>query len=83
MALVQIYTTQVCPYCHAAKAIFDRKSVPYEEIDVSRDQEKRQWLAKVSGQRTVPQIFIDEKSYGGFTEIAALDKRGELDPLLA
>lgn len=83
MALVQIYTTQICPYCHAAKALFQRKGVAYEEIDVSGNHDKRRWLAEVSGQRTVPQIFIDEKSYGGFQDVAALDARGELDPLLA
>ena len=82
MAHVKIYTTRICPYCVAAKALFQAKGVAYEEIDVSGDPTTRAWLREVTGQRTVPQIFIDERPYGGFTDVAALDRRGELDPLL-
>lgn len=82
MAEVVIYTTKVCPYCHAAKALFDKKKVAYEEIDVSGDDAKRAWLVDATGQRTVPQIFIDGKSYGGFSDVSALEQRGELDPIL-
>lgn len=82
MAEVVIYTTQVCPYCSAAKALFRKKGVEYSEIDVSDDDVKRHWLVETTGQRTVPQIFIDGKSYGGFSDVSALDKRGGLDPLL-
>jgi glutaredoxin 3 len=82
MAHVAIYTTPVCPYCVMAKRLMKEKGVPFEEIDVARDPDKRKWLVEVTGQRTVPQIFIDDKPYGGFSDIAALDKKGELDPLL-
>ena len=82
MAHVQIYTTRICPYCVLAKALFRKKGVVYEEIDVSGDAAKRVWLTEVTGQKTVPQIFIDGRSYGGYSDVAALDKRGALDPLL-
>ena len=82
MAEVRIYTTPWCGYCHAAKALLDGKGVRYEEIDVQGDPEKRAWLRQATGQHTVPQVFIDGRSYGGFTDIEALDRRGELDPLL-
>lgn len=65
MPKVEIYTTRWCPYCHAAKALLDAKGVAYEEIAVDGDQQKRAWLMEASGQRTVPQVFIDGKPYGG------------------
>lgn len=80
---VRVYTTRICGYCVAAKRLLDRKGVPFEEIDVSHDHETRAWLVQASGQRTVPQIFIGERSIGGFSELRALDLAGELDDLLA
>jgi glutaredoxin 3 len=82
IAEVKVYTTQTCPYCHSAKALLKKRDVPYEEIDVSRDEEKRRWLVEVSKMRTVPQIFIDGKPIGGSDELHALDKSGELEKLL-
>ena len=82
MAHVDIYTTPSCPYCVMAKRLMREKGVPFEEIDVATDPAKRKWLVEVTGQRTVPQIFIDGNPYGGFTDIAALDRKGELDLLL-
>jgi glutaredoxin 3 len=75
---VEVYTTRVCPYCVSAKSLLKKRDIPYTEIDVSGDHDKRVWLAKTSGQKTVPQIFIDGQPVGGFTELAALDKSGEL-----
>lgn len=77
-----IYTTSYCPYCRAAKALFKAKGVEFEEIDVEGDDEKRKWLAGETGQTTVPQIFIDGKSYGGFQDVQGLDKQGKLDALV-
>lgn len=77
-----IYTTTYCPYCNAAKALFKAKNVPFEEVSVEGDAEKRAWLAEVSGQKTVPQIFIDDKPYGGFSDVQALEQKGELDKIL-
>lgn len=83
MAKVRIYTTPVCGYCVAAKRFLtDVKHVEYEEIDVAFDSEKRAWLLSVSGQRTVPQIFIGDQPIGGYTDMRALDAKGQLDPLL-
>lgn len=82
MPKVQIYTKKVCPYCVSAKTLLKKKGVPYEEIDVEDDDAKRAWLVEASGQRTVPQIFVDGRSLGGFSDIDALDKQGKLDPIL-
>lgn len=82
MAKVEIYTTPYCPYCIRAKALLGRKGVLYTEVDVTGDSRKRQWLLEVTGQRTVPQVFIDGRSMGGYDDIAALDRAGKLDPLL-
>ncbi len=82
MAQVQVYTTPSCPYCVMAKRLLNQKGVRFEEIDVANDHGKRAWLVQQSGQRTVPQVFIDGKSYGGFTDIAALYRQGKLDLIL-
>jgi glutaredoxin 3 len=82
MTKVQIYSKQQCPYCVRAKGLLDRKGVAYEEIDVENDDAKRAWLVEATGQRTVPQVFVDGRSLGGFVDIDALDKAGKLDPIL-
>ncbi len=82
MPPVKIYTTPYCPYCHAAKGLLDEKGVSFTEIDVTGDHEERARLAQVTGQRTVPQIFIGEESIGGYDELSALERAGRLDPLL-
>jgi len=81
-ARVQVYSTVVCGYCVRAKALLDRLRIPFKEIDVSEDADRRQWLVSTTGQRTVPQIFIDGRSIGGYTELAALERAGELNALL-
>ncbi|MFL5262927.1 MAG: glutaredoxin 3 [Anaeromyxobacteraceae bacterium] len=82
MPSVQIYTKRVCPYCTSAKLLLKKKGVAYEEIDVENDEEQRAWLVGATGQRTVPQIFVDGRSLGGFSEVDALDKQGKLDAIL-
>ena len=82
MATVVIYTTAFCSYCVRAKALLSRKGVAFQEIDVSRNREKRRWLADVTGQETVPQIFINGVSVGGCDDIHDLDRQGKLDPML-
>lgn len=82
MAAVRIYTSVSCPYCVQAKRLLDRKGVPYEEIDVTGDPERRQEMMVASGRRTVPQIFIGEEAIGGFEELWALEQAGNLDGLL-
>ncbi len=84
MADVVVYTTGYCGFCWAAKRHLDDRQVPYEEIDVTGDRAARRALAKKArGRTTVPQIFIGGRSIGGYTELRALDRRGELDTLLA
>lgn len=78
MRKVVIYTTTYCPYCVAAKRLLERKSIPYEEIDVTGNDELRAWLVKRTGRRTVPQIFIDNEPIGGYDELSALDLAGAL-----
>lgn len=81
---VRIYTTTICPYCIRAKMLLKKRGIPYEEIDVGGDAEKRAWLVEASGgRRTVPQIFIKGEAIGGFDNLAKLDESGELKAKLA
>ena len=81
---ILVYSTPFCGYCAAAKRLLTAKGAEYTEIDVMMDPERRQeMLAKSGGRRTVPQIFIDGRHIGGFDELNALDKAGDLEPLLA
>jgi glutaredoxin 3 len=82
MAKVQVYSKKNCPFCVRAKALLDRKGISYEEIDAEGNDGLRSWLAEASGQKTVPQIFVDGRPLGGFSDIDALDKQGKLDPAL-
>ena len=83
MSKVQIYTTNWCPYCTAAKSLLDDKGVAYDEIDVTQPDLRMEMVQRANGRRTVPQIFIGDKHVGGYDEMAALVRRGQLDPLLA
>lgn len=82
MATVKLYTTAICPFCVNAKQLLRGKGVDYEEVRVDRDSALREKMMADSGQRTVPQIWVGETHVGGFTELRALDKSGELDRLL-
>lgn len=79
---VVMYRTPYCPYCVRAAMLLQRKGVAFREVDVSNDPEARERLVRETGQRTVPQIFINGASVGGYDDIALLDRRGALDPLL-
>jgi glutaredoxin 3 len=78
MKEIRVYTTKICGYCVAAKRLLQSLDLPFTEIDVSRDNEQRIWLVQATGQRTVPQIFIGERSIGGYQELAALNRNGLL-----
>ncbi len=80
---VLIYLTPWCPYCRRALELLRSKGVEFATFDVSGDSVARRWLYQLSGQQTVPQIFIGGRSIGGYDDMHALDRRGELDPLLA
>lgn len=83
MARVVVYTTTICPYCVRAKMLLQRKGVAYEEVDVSHDHDARMALVQRTGQRTVPQVFINDQPIGGSDELHALERSGQLDALLA
>ena len=79
---VVIYTRRWCGYCTAALGLLDGKGIPYEHVDATGNAELRSWLAEQSGQQTVPQIFIDGRSIGGYSELRALDQDGKLAHLV-
>jgi glutaredoxin 3 len=83
MAEVVVYRTPTCGYCFRVAHLLQSKGVPFTEVDVSDDPAKRRWLADVTRQRTVPQVFINGKPVGGFDDLARLNRSGELDRLLA
>ncbi|WP_137109835.1 glutaredoxin 3 [Rhodobacter sp. SY28-1] len=84
MRPVEIYTTPICPYCHAAKRLLQKKGAAFTEIDVSRDPALREAMVqRAMGRRTVPQIFVGETHVGGCDDLYALEDAGKLDPLLA
>jgi glutaredoxin 3 len=84
MKPVEIYTTPLCGYCHAAKRLLTQKGAAFTEIDVSRDPGLRATMTQRSGGgRTVPQIFVGGTHVGGCDDLYALDRDGRLDPLLA
>jgi glutaredoxin 3 len=84
MPQVTIYTTPTCPYCMKAKRLLSAKGVAFEEIDVTAAPGLRdEMAARAGGRRTVPQIFIGGAGLGGCDDLYALDRKGELDALLA
>lgn len=82
MAEVIIYRTTYCPYCDMAERLFKQLNVDVKKIDVTEDQEMRNKLVSITGQRTVPQIFIDGQSIGGYSDARALHSKGELQKML-
>ena len=81
---VVIYSTGWCPYCERARALLQRKGVPYTEIRIDEQPAERATMVERSGgRRTVPQIFVGDEYLGGSDEIHALERSGKLDELLA
>lgn len=84
MAKVEMYTKTVCPYCVKAKNLLKQKGVAVTEYNLSEKPELMEEMQKRNpGARTVPQIFINDRSIGGCDELYALDAKGELNTLLA
>jgi glutaredoxin 3 len=79
---VTVYTKEGCPFCVRAKRLLEKKGVRFEEVNVEHNDALRTWLVERSGQRTVPQIFVGDRSLGGFSDVDALDREGKLDPIL-
>ena len=80
MAEVELYTTMYCPYCSRARALLQRKGVAYVDIDIAEEPARRgEMIRRAQGRSTVPQIFINGEPIGGYDDLAALDRAGELD----
>lgn len=83
MKKIELYSTQTCGFCRAAKSLLDDKGISYKEIDISSDPELRgKMVTKANGRRTVPQVFINDAHLGGFSDLYALQQSGTLDKLL-
>jgi glutaredoxin 3 len=83
MARIQMYTTRWCGYCVRAKTLLQSRGLEFEEISLDDDPAFRQYLLELTGGWTVPQILVDGKPIGGYTELWQLDRSGELDELAA
>ncbi|WP_084860770.1 glutaredoxin 3 [Salibaculum halophilum] len=84
MKPVEIYTSPLCGFCHAAKRLLKSKGVAFSEVDIARDPDRRaEMIQRANGGRTVPQIFVGDDHVGGCDELYALDRAGKLDSLLA
>jgi glutaredoxin 3 len=77
-----IYSRAYCPYSWRAKRLLKRKGYDFEVVDATGDEELRAWLAKATGRGTMPQIFIDDTPVGGYDDIKALERSGELERLV-
>lgn len=84
MPQIEIYTSPLCGFCHAAKRLLSQKGASFSEIDVLQDPARKpEMIERAGGKRTVPQIFIGEMHVGGCDDLYALDRAGKLDGLLA
>jgi glutaredoxin 3 len=84
MQPVEIYTSPLCGFCHAAKRLLNEKGVSFSEIDVLADPSRKpEMITRANGGRTVPQIFVGETHVGGCDDLYALERAGKLDSLLA
>lgn len=84
MPKVEIYTKMFCPYCVRAKQLLGSKGVSFEEYDITMGGPQRQeMIQRANGRTTVPQVFIGDTHVGGSDDLAALERAGKLDPLLA
>jgi len=82
MARVLVYGTRVCPYCRMAERLLEKKGVQAEKIMVDENPAQREEMIRLSGRTSVPQVFIGAKHVGGYTDMVALDREGQLDALL-
>lgn len=83
MPQIDIYTSPLCGFCHAAKRLLTSKGASFTEIDVWADPDRKpEMIQRANGGRTVPQIFIDGTHVGGCDDLYALERAGKLDPLL-
>ena len=84
MKPVEIYTSPLCGFCHAAKRLLSQKGVQFEEVDVLANPDRKpEMIERANGGRTVPQIFVGDRHVGGCDELYDLERKGDLDKLLA
>lgn len=79
--MVKVYSKSYCPYCIRAKSLLESLDIPFEEIDITSTPEMMSEISEKSGMTTVPQIFVDDKCLGGFSELQKLDEDGKLEEL--
>ena len=82
MSSITIYTSAYCTYCRRAKKLLEAKQMDYEEVRLDEDAEKRKEMVEKLNWRTVPMIFVNEQFIGGYDQLAALERSGELDRML-
>ena len=82
MSQVIVYSKENCPYCTWAKQLLESKKIDYQEIRVDTDPDQRIEMERLSGRRTLPQIFINGEPIGGYDDLSLLAKSGKLDTLL-
>ena len=83
MKNIIMYTGPMCNFCDAAKRLFSRNNIKYQEIDISsKDGLMDEMIKKSNGRRTIPQIFFDEIHIGGYEELREIEKKGELKELI-
>ena len=80
---IVIYTTQVCPYCVAAKNFLKSKGLAWREVRVDLDPAEREKMVEMAKRTSVPQIFVGETHVGGYDDMMALHRAGKFEPLLA
>lgn len=84
MATIELYSGGHCPYCLRAKSLLKQRDLAFVEYDVQAEPEKRdEMLKRSNGARTIPQIFINDRHVGGFDDLYALDRKGELEKWVA
>jgi len=82
LSKVEIYTWSYCPFCIKAKELLEEKGIPYREVSIDGNEDKKKELHGRTGQNTVPFIFIGDRFIGGYTQLKELDDRGELEGLI-
>lgn len=82
MTKIELYIIPNCPQCLLAQRLLNQKAAVFEKIDVYKDDAKKAWLKEVTGQSTLPQLFVNGRSFGGFDEMSALEHAGKLNLVL-
>jgi glutaredoxin 3 len=78
MTRITVYTTEPCGYCRTAKALLEKRGIPFEEINLAKDADGRAELVALTGMMTFPQVILDDEPIGGFQELVAADRAGRL-----